>query len=44
MNTNKKYDAVKQNKAIKHSEKTAALDALKAAENNKGTSKNDKNL
>jgi hypothetical protein len=39
MNTNKRQDAVKQNKAIKHSEKSATFDALKAAENNKNTTK-----
>ena len=42
MNTNKRNDAVKQNKAIKHSEKTATFDALKAAENNSNTAKNNK--
>ena len=39
MNTNKRNDAVKQNKEIKHSEKTATFDALKAAEHNKNTTK-----
>ncbi|WP_286207908.1 hypothetical protein [Clostridium caldaquaticum] len=42
MNTNKRHDAVKQNKAIKHSEKSATLDALKAAENNKHSTKTTK--
>jgi hypothetical protein len=42
MNTNKRFDATKQNKAIKQSEKTATFDALKSAENNKNTSKTDK--
>jgi hypothetical protein len=40
MNTNKRNDAVKQNKQIKHSEKTATFDALKKAENQNNTSKN----
>jgi hypothetical protein len=39
MNTNKRNDAVKQNKEIKNSEKTATFNALKAAENNKTTAK-----
>jgi hypothetical protein len=39
MNTNKRNDAVKQNKEIKYSEKTATFDALKTAENNKNTTK-----
>ena len=42
MNTNKRNDAIKQNKAIRHSEKTATFDALKAAENNKNITKPDK--
>jgi hypothetical protein len=40
MNTNKRQDAVKQNKQIAHSEKSATLDALKAAENKTDTKKN----
>lgn len=40
MNTNKRQDAVKQNKQISHSEKTATVDALKAAGNKKSTNKN----
>jgi hypothetical protein len=42
MNTNKRNDAVKQNKAIKHSGNSGTLDALKAAENNKSTTKTTK--
>lgn len=34
MNTNKRYDATKQNKQIKHSEKSATFEALKNAEKN----------
>lgn len=44
MNTNKKYDAVKQNKEIQHSEKSAAFEALRAAENKKDTSKSKNSL
>ncbi len=40
MNTNKRQDAVKQNKQIAQSEKSATLDALKASENKKSTNKN----
>lgn len=40
MNRNKRNVAVKQNKQIKHSEKTATFDALKAAENQNNTTKN----
>jgi hypothetical protein len=41
MNTNKKNDAVKQNKEINFSQRTATFDALKAAEN-KNKNKNNK--
>lgn len=40
MNTNKRQDAVKQNKQIAHSEKSATVDALKASENKKSANKN----
>jgi hypothetical protein len=40
MNRNRKNDAVKQNKAIKHSAGSATVDALKAAENKEPNSKN----
>lgn len=43
MNTNKKYDAVKQNKAIQNSDKSATFDALRSAENNKSDKKSNKN-
>jgi hypothetical protein len=42
MNTNKRNDAVKQNKAIKNSGNSGTLEGLKAASNNKGSTKTTK--
>lgn len=42
MNTNKRNDAVKQNKAIKNSGNSGTLEGLKAAENNKNAIKSNK--
>lgn len=42
MNRNKKNDAVKQNKAIQYSNKSATFDALKQAENKKNTDEDNK--
>jgi|GEM_PF-6801592 len=42
MNTNKRNDAVKQNKAIKNIGNSGTLEGLKAAENSKSKSKTNK--
>lgn len=42
MNTNKRNDAVKQNKAIKNSGNSGTLEGLKASENSKSKAKSSK--